>query len=153
MKEKSKNKEYKSLISALAFGSTDSAQSILQENGVEPAQTYEELEYKLAKVYAKSDDKIGLEKKFAEIHPHSKFILKYLAKPEKKVEVEKPTEEIKVIEPSSSANSQFMCNCPLCREAMSNFDSAEKKEVKIDYTSIAIVGIVAIFGMIYLSKK
>ena len=153
MKEKSKNKEYKSLISALAFGSTDSAQSILKENGVEPAETYEELEYKLAKVYAKSDDKVGLEKKFAEIHPHSKFILKYLAKPEKKVEVEKPTEVIKVIEPSSNANGEFICNCPMCREAMSNFSSTEKKETNIDYTSIAVVGIVAIFGIIYLNKK
>lgn len=163
MKDTSKNKEYKSLISVLALGATDKSQDVLKQNGVEPAQSYEELEFKLAKLYSKAEDKVALEKKFAEIHPHSKFILKYLGKKPSGIEdVQQRPEDVqamsteltppKIVELSSNANG--ICSCPMCTRAMSNLDGDDvKKELKIDYTKVAIVGIVAIFGMILLYRK
>ena len=93
MKSKNNKKEYKTLLSVLAQGATDEAQKVLVENGLPEATTYEELEFNLAKAYSNANDKIALERKFAEIHPHSAFILKYLApkkveEPEKEVETE-----------------------------------------------------------------
>jgi hypothetical protein len=165
MKDTSKNKEYKSLISLLALGSTDKSQDVLKQNGIEPAQSYEELEYKLAKLYSKAEDKVALEKKFAEIHPHSKFILKYLGKkpygvedieqrPEDAQAMSTETTPPKIVELTSNANGNMLCTCPMCTQAMSNAEGDDvKKELKIDYTKIAIVGIVAIFGMVLLYRK
>ena len=164
MKQNSKNKEYKSLISVLALGSTGESQDILKQNGIEPAQSYEELEYKLAKLYSKAEDKVALEKKFAEIHPHSKFILKYLGKKQSGIEDIQPRPEDiqtmstettppKIVELASNANGEMLCSCPMCKEAMLNAEGDVKKELKIDYTKIAIVGIVAIFGMVLLNRK
>jgi len=82
-------KEYKTLLSVLANGSTDNARKLLKKHSGEDAKDTKDLELKLAKMYAYSPKKIDIEKEFAQIHPHKDFILKYLApKP-----VEKPVEK------------------------------------------------------------
>jgi hypothetical protein len=148
MKNKSKNKkEYKTLLSALAFGATDDAQKILAENNIPEARSYEELEYNLAKLYSATTDKIALEKKFAEIHPHSKFILKYLApkkeeRPEVIEAIKSEVAQPQVVELSSNASG---CGC-------SSAEGTTESE-KIKLNSLAIVGIVAIIGLVIIAKK
>jgi hypothetical protein len=157
MKKKNGNKkEYKTLLSALAFGSTDEAQKILVDNGMKEADTYEELEYNLAKLYSNSTDKIKIEKQFAEIHPHSKFILKYLSP-----KVEPDTKEVRkedlqtmetettpptIVEMSSNASGKSDCGC-------SSADGVVSTQPKIDYNALALVSIVAIVGLVIIAKK
>jgi hypothetical protein len=157
MKNKSRNKkEYKTLLSALAFGSTDEAQKILLSNGIKEADSYEELEYSLAKLYSNSIDKIAIEKQFAEIHPHSKFILKYLSP---KIELE--TKEVRkedlqtmetettpptIVEMSSNASGNNDCGC-------SGADGTTTTQPKIDFNALALVSIVAIVGIVMIAKK
>jgi hypothetical protein len=158
MKGKTKNKkEYKTLLSALAFGSTDEAQKILAENGMNEADTYEELEYNLAKLYSNATDKIKIEKQFAEIHPHSKFILKYLSP-----KVEPDTKEVRkedlqtmetettpptIVEMSSNASGSCGCGCSSAEGTVAI------QQNKIDYNALALVSIVAIVGIVMIAKK
>jgi hypothetical protein len=158
MKDKSKNKkEYKTLLSALAFGATDEAQKILATNGMKESNTYEELEYNLAKLYANSTDKISLEKEFAKIHPHSKFILKYLAPKVPTVDkqeldegnVEYENTPPKIVEMTSSANGSCSCGCSSCSSAEGTIQTPQK----IDYNVLALVSVVAIVGLVIIAKK
>jgi hypothetical protein len=148
MKNKSKNKqEYKTLLSALAFGATDDSQKILAQNNIPEAKTYEELEVKLAKLYSDSTDKIKLEKKFAEIHPHSKFILKYLApKQEERPEVietlKSEVAQPQIVEVKSNASG---CGCSSAE--------GETEKTKINMQSLALVSIVAIVGLVIITKR
>jgi hypothetical protein len=159
MKNKNGNKkEYKTLLSALAFGSTDEAQKILLNNGMKEANTYEELEYDLAKLYSTATDKIKIEKQFAEIHPHSKFILKYLSP-----KIEPNTKEVRkedlqtmetettpptIVEMSSSLSGNS-CSCG-CSSAEG---TVAIQQNKIDYNALALVSIVAIVGIVMIAKK
>jgi hypothetical protein len=158
MKGKTKNKkEYKTLLSALAFGSTDEAQKILADNGMREADSYEELEYNLAKLYSNATDKIKIEKQFAEIHPHSKFILKYLSP-----KVEPDTKEVRkedlqtmetettpptIVEMSSNASGSCGCGCSSAEGTVAI------QQNKIDYNALALVSIVAIVGIVMIAKK
>lgn len=147
MKDKKNKKEYKTLLSVLAHGATDDAQKVLVENGLPEAGTYEELEFNLAKVYSNSNDKIALEKHFAEIHPHSAFILKYLSpkKVAEVLEVEKSDDSVMpptVVELTSNASGD--CGC----------SSAEgtTTQSKIDVNALALVAIVAIVGLVIVTR-
>jgi hypothetical protein len=148
MKNKGKNKkEYKTLLSALAFGSTDESQKILAKNGIPEAKTYEELEYQLAKLYSNATDKIKLEKEFAEIHPHSKFILKYLApKVEERPEVietlKSEVAQPQIVEIKSNASG---CGCSSAEGTPEN--------TNINIQSLALVSIVAIVGLVIITKR
>jgi hypothetical protein len=161
MKKKNGNKkEYKTLLSALAFGSTDEAQKILVDNGMRESDSYEELEYNLAKLYSNATDKIKIEKQFAEIHPHSKFILKYLSP-----KVEPDTKEVRkedlqtmetettpptIVEMSSNASgNSCSCGCG-CSSAEG---TVAIQQNKIDYNALALVSIVAIVGIVMIAKK
>jgi hypothetical protein len=157
MKSKTKNKkEYKTLLSALAFGSTDEAQKILSENGMKEADTYEELEYNLAKLYSNATDKIKIEKQFAEIHPHSKFILKYLspkvepdAKEVRQEDIQTMETEVtppKIVELTSNASGG--CGC-----SGADGITTTPQQNKIDYNALALVSIVAIVGIVMIAKK
>jgi hypothetical protein len=160
MKKKNGNKkEYKTLLSALAFGSTDEAQKILSDNGIKEADSYEELEYNLAKLYSNATDKVAIEKQFAEIHPHSKFILKYLSpKIEPKEDKEIRKEDLQtmetettpptIVEMSSSASGNS-CGCG-CSSAEG---TVAIQQNKIDYNALALVSIVAIVGIVMIAKK
>jgi hypothetical protein len=163
MKKKNGNKkEYKTLLSALAFGSTDEAQKILSDNGIKESDSYEELEYNLAKLYSNATDKLAIEKQFAEIHPHAKFILKYLSpKTEVKKEKEVRQEDVqtmeteltppKIVEMSSNANGSCGCGCTgACSSAEG---TVAIQQNKIDYNALALVSVVAIVGIVMIAKK
>jgi hypothetical protein len=150
MKDKKNKKEYKTLLSVLAHGATDNAQKVLVENGLPEAGTYEELEYNLAKIYSNSNDKIALERHFAEIHPHSAFILKYLVpKKEENKEITEDTQAAetetttpKVVELTSNASG---CGC-------SSAEGMVAEQSKTDYTALALVSIVAIVGLVIITR-
>ncbi len=148
MKDKKNKKEYKTLLSVLAHGATDDAQKVLVENGLPEAGTYEELEFNLAKVYSNSNDKIALEKHFAEIHPHSSFILKYLTpkKVAEVVEVEKSDDSVApptIVELKSDASGD--CGC-------SSAEGTTTPQPKIDVNALALVAIVAIVGLVIVTR-
>jgi hypothetical protein len=158
MKNKKQNKkEYKTLLSALAFGATDEAQKILAENGIAEVDSYEELEYNLAKLYSNATDKIKIEKQFAEIHPHSKFILKYLSpkvEPEAREvrkedlqTMETETTPPTIVEMSSNASGGCSCGCSSAEGTVAI------QQNKIDYNALALVSIVAIVGLVIIAKK
>jgi hypothetical protein len=156
MKSKTKNKkEYKTLLSALAFGSTDEAQKILADNGMNEADTYEELEYNLAKLYSNATDKIKIEKQFAEIHPHSKFILKYLSPKVEPDTKEVRKEDLQTMETETtpptivemSSNASGSCGCSSAE------GTTTTQQNKIDYNALALVSIVAIVGIVMIAKK
>lgn len=77
MQKPEKNKPAITLMTVLAKGATDESRELLQKYNMGNANNYFELETKLAKLYAKSSDKIEIEKEFVRIHPHKDFILKY----------------------------------------------------------------------------
>ena len=158
MKNKKQNKkEYKTLLSALAFGSTDEAQKILAKNGIEEADSYEELEYNLAKLYSNATDKLAIEKQFAEIHPHAKFILKYLSPKIEPIVNEVRKEDLQtmeteltpptIVEMSSNASGSCGCGCSSAE------GTVEIQQNKIDYNALALVSIVAIVGIVMIAKK
>jgi hypothetical protein len=158
MKNKKQNKkEYKTLLSALAFGSTDEAQKILAKNGIGEADSYEELEYNLAKLYSNATDKLAIEKQFAEIHPHAKFILKYLSPKIEPIVNEVRKEDLQtmeteltpptIVEMSSNASGSCGCGCSSAEGTVAI------QQNKIDYNALALVSIVAIVGIVMIAKK
>jgi hypothetical protein len=164
MKNKNK-KEYKTLLSALAYGSTEDAQKILLDSGEKKADSYEELEFKLAKLYSAATDKISLEKQFAEIHPHSKFLLRYLCPPKKEKPKEEVREEVReediqtdktefaqprIVEMSSNASGE--CQCAAC-QANVNGSFGVNNNSKINLQMLCLVSIVAIVGLVVLNRK
>jgi len=67
------------LLGVIANGSTGNARRLLKKYDMPDAVNHQDLEMKLSKLYAQTDDKIQLEKEIAEIHPHKEFILHNLA--------------------------------------------------------------------------
>jgi len=73
-----RQREYKTLLSVLAHGSTPQARALLIENTGQDANNTIDLERKLAQMYFGSTSKIDIERAFALMHPHKDFILKYV---------------------------------------------------------------------------
>ena len=169
-----KNIEYKSLLSTLANGATGDSRRLLQQYGKEDAKNTDDLQLKLAKLYAEQPDKVQIETDFARIHPHSKFILKYLSASQtpagsaianKDEKTAKEVAENKIISEHSSAEGMKeivdnVCNCPRCRcmyltqnprnNAESNFDGTggvkQQPIHHVDY--VGVIGVIAITGLI-----
>ena len=75
------------LTELLAYNATASARKLLQKYGRQDAVGYDDLQSKLDDLYKYENDKIAIEKEFAEIHPHRDFILKYLSPPPTKTNI------------------------------------------------------------------
>lgn len=108
-----RKKQRVSLLGVIANGSTGDARRLLKKYNEPDAVNHKDLEMKLSRLYAKTDDKIKLEKEIAEIHPHKEFILHNLApapSPEPEImvsEVEEKTKEM--------ASTGCPCGNPNCR--------------------------------------
>lgn len=76
MKRKSDKADI-TIMTLLAHEATSDARKLLKSYGEPDAKNHTDLEVKLSELYVKTPDKIALEKKLADIHPHKKFILKY----------------------------------------------------------------------------
>jgi hypothetical protein len=66
------------LMTLLAYESTADARRLLKKHNLPDAKSYADLEIKLCELYYATPDenKKELEKEFAEIHPHKKWILR-----------------------------------------------------------------------------
>lgn len=80
------------IMTILACEAPKEATDLLVRHGKKKARDYKDLEKKLAELYVESDDKAGLEKELAAIHPHKKWFQR-LAEPEEKSIVVEPDPE------------------------------------------------------------
>lgn len=148
MKKKSNAKRKDiTLMTLIANESTSDARKLLKKYGKQDAANYEDLETKLANLYFEQNDKITLEKELAEIHPHKKWLSKYIAPPIE-IKKEEVTIEVKPEEKKSNADG---CECPMCmrnRYASFSGDSANQKNNVTDY--IGIIGMVAVVGVLFM---
>ena len=106
-------KQRVSLLGVIANGSTGDARRLLKKYNEPDAVNHKDLAMKLSKLYAKTDDKIQLEKEIAEIHPHKEFILHNLAPiipPEPEIMVQDVEEKTKQM-----ASTGCPCGNPNCR--------------------------------------
>lgn len=98
MNRKQNNKKRDiTLMTILAYESTNGAQKLLKKYNKPAGKDYADLEVKLADLYFNVPDKVQLEKEMASIHPHKNWILENvepLVKIEKKeIEVEAKVDE------------------------------------------------------------
>lgn len=139
-------------MTLLANDATSDARKILKKYGKPDAQDHEDLEVKLSQLYIETQDKRALEKDMADIHPHKKWLLKYVAPP---VEVVKK-EEVKIEaipEPIKEVVKQ--CGCPRCMNFEGYHSSFEgttntsptKDNTTVIIAALGIVGIIAILSM------
>jgi hypothetical protein len=101
-----RKKQRVSLLGVIANGSTGDARRLLKKYNEPDAVNHKDLEMKLSRLYAKTDDKIKLEKEIAEIHPHKEFILHNLAP------VSSPAPEIMVEEVDAKTKEMATTGCP-----------------------------------------
>lgn len=167
-----KKKQYATLLSVLAHASTNDARQLLLTNTGEKAVNKQDLEQKLAKMYAQSTHKVDLERQMAEIHPHRDFLLKYLKKVEvQPIQTQTPADTltkydvgvektITIAEPVSQADG-VSCGCNCCRgsvpknEITSNAEGDTQVRERRTDTALVIgmVSIVAILGMVIILKN
>jgi hypothetical protein len=96
------------LMTILANEATGPSRKILKEYGQPDAKNYQDLEIKLAELYFNTKDKVVLEKKLAEIHPHKNWILKNV-----QPVIEEISKQVQVEEVKSNASGDNMC--PQCQ--------------------------------------
>lgn len=181
-KKNNKQKKYKTLLSVLANGSTDEARALLIKNSGEDAKNEQDLETKLARMYANSSSKIDIEKQFAEIHPHKEFILKYV-KPKEELQQLKPLDapvvsDEKIVDAGkmviahdgycnadgySNCCGNPNCNCKKTSNCCGNENNysnatgesqgAVNSNVNQTALVLGLVSVVAIFGMVLYLKQ
>jgi hypothetical protein len=141
-RRKNSNRTDITLMTLLANEATDGSRKILKEYGEPDAKDYKDLEVKLAELYFKTPDKVELEKKLSNIHPHKKWLMKYIEPVEKIVEVEK----IVSAETKSNANG----DCPTTPTPLQT--SSFSGETQMSSNSVmGIIGLVAVVGILSLS--
>jgi hypothetical protein len=155
-------KQRVSLLGVIANGSTGDARRLLKKYGEPDATNHKDLEVKLSKLYAKTDDKIQIEKEFAEIHPHKEFILQYLAP---KPIVSEPEITIEEVEAKTKAMATGGCGCgnPNCRNSQvsnacgcSGADGSSTTPASNSTSmnsGIMVLGILGIIGIFALSLR
>lgn len=178
--KKKRNKEYQTLLSVLANGSTDKARDLLKRHSGQDATNSQDLQVKLARVYALSPSKIEIEKEFAQIHPHKDFILKYLSP---KAEVSTPVVDKVVVKEEVVEQGHAPCGNPRCTKCNEFFNCGGNSSCSCGKTSnacgscsqfsgadggqslavqpqnqnavviVGLVSIVALFGMVLYLKS
>ena len=107
-------KQKVSLLGVIDNGSTGDARRLLKKYNEPDAVNHKDLEMKLSKLYAKTDDKIKLEKEIAEIHPHKEFILHNLRPIKPTPEPEIMVQEVEA-KTKEMASTGCPCGNPNCR--------------------------------------
>ena len=148
------------LMTVLANEATGSSRKILKEYGMPDAKNYQDLEIKLAELYFNTKDKVALERKLAEIHPHKEFMKKYLLPtppPKAELVVEEITETTSTPEitkmPELVSNCNGSCDCK--KENFSGADglapiTTNDKDKLIIY---GMFGIISILALVLISKQ
>lgn len=156
-----KKKQYRTLLSVLASGSTPEARRLLKDYCGEDAFSEVDLENKLASMYATSTSKIDLEKDFANIHPHKEFILKYC-----KMDCQEPinvndlnpnntkvVKQVDIITPPTKAEIENPtegkgCACGCGRKYSNAEGDAQQPSSQINMMmALSVIGIVSIVAL------
>jgi hypothetical protein len=124
------------LMELYAYNATIPSRQLLRKHGVADAIGYLDLQQKLTDLYQSKDDKITIEKEFAEIHPHKDFILKYLSPPP-------VVTTVKVAEPISAAEGTKTIDIPT-----QNIQALNPNILVASVAMVAITGLI-----IYAIKK
>ncbi len=108
------------IVELLAVNCTAQSRELLNKYNVPQPKNYEELQAKLAELYATCPDKKQLEKEFAQMHPHKEWIIDYVApapvKAEIKVDPVKTETTTKVLDDGyynmhGPMNQRHSCSC------------------------------------------
>lgn len=149
---KSNNKTDITLMTLLAYEATKESRDLLKKYNRQDAVNKKDLEGKLADLYFSVDDKIQIEKEMAAIHPHRKWLEKYI---EPKI-VEKTIEVVKEIKPSESSikevtplnnNYSNYCGNSYFDGQQGRMFTLEPKNNMNDY--IGLIALVAVVGISY----
>ncbi len=157
------------LLMLLSNEAVPECQKILSKHGKKPATDASDMYNKLKAIYFSPDaNKLELDKNFAEIHPHKKWLIRTLDLVDKS-SIPKIQETIKVEEKpvskdiSSSANGvvNSRCNCPNCTNQYSNANGLNESLIAMRsmYNSnkeiIGMIALVAVIGLTFhfVNKK
>jgi hypothetical protein len=138
------------LMTILAYESTDASKQLLEKYNRPKAKDYKDLELKLAELYFDTTDKKTLEQEMAEIHPHKNWMFKTLPQEPKIIEVEKEViVEVPVIDTKSNFNDN---DCP---QDMSSFNGSKQSPLDTIQPYLGIMGVFATIGLTFyfLSKN
>jgi len=116
----------------------------------EKVYDFADLENKLSDLYVESANKAELEKELAEIHPHKKWLLKYI---QPRIEIKKEIVEVAKPEVKSNCEGNPNCNCKK-KADQSSFDGGNKQELMTmtDYIGLSLV--VSVIGVsFYIATK
>jgi hypothetical protein len=146
-KRKIHEKKEVTLMTLLANEATDDSINLLKKyKPNEKVYNFQDLEKKLADLYIENTDKIELEKQLAEIHPHKKWLLKYISP---RIEIKKEVVEvIKEKKSNCDGNSDCQCNKKIDQ---SSFDGNNSASSGLKLTITDYVGISLVFAAIGLS--
>lgn len=156
------------LLSLLSVEATTESRNLLKKHGKPDAKNHKDLESKLAQLFYECDDKKAIEKELCEIHPHRKFILRYVEKPvEKQTKIEAPNGAVmsadnikEILREYISSNSENFSNCagnPNCNCGSSSFTGGQGTSapapINNTHMLMGVLGVVAIVGLLVYSKK
>jgi hypothetical protein len=136
------------LMTILAYESTDASKQLLEKYNRPKAKDYKDLELKLAELYFDTTDKKSLEQEMAEIHPHKNWMFKTL--PQEPIIVEKEViVEVPVIDTKSNFNDN---DCP---QDTSQFNGSKQSTLDTIQPYLGIMGVFATIGLTFyfLSKN
>jgi len=161
-----------SMMCLLANENTNGSRKLLKTLGKDDAINHDDLELALAELYKDAKDKREVEKSFADIHPHKKFILKYcetkVAPADPKAEtpatptIEQPTTLQNSLADvnenyhgccgmSGAAGNSNACGCG--SSGFSGADGSTNQSNSNELMVIGMVSIVAILGLVMYMKK
>ena len=143
-KKKVDNRTDITLMTLIANEATSPARKILKKYGEPDAKDYKDLEVKLAELYFKTDDKVVLEKELAEIHPHRKWLMKYIEPTVVEKEIVK-----EVFIPCNHEETKSNASGDLPTTPVVN--TANNQNQMHIGSVMGIIGIVAVVGILSLS--
>lgn len=144
------------LMTILANEATDGSRKLLKKYGRPDAKSHKDLEQKLAELYFNTADKVQIEKEMAAIHPHRKWLEKYI---EPKVEVvETKLEETSGADGGDCCEScrqqrrmrnHASCPCAMNRnwEQMSNANGVTETK-PTPFSAEMLMGPMLVFGLV-----
>lgn len=136
------------LMTILAYESTDASKQLLEKYNRPKAKDYKDLEVKLAELYFDTTDKKTLEEEMAEIHPHKSWLFKTL--PQEPEIVEK---EVFIEVPVAEKKANFNDND--CPQDMSSFNGSKPSTLDTLQPYLGLMGVFATIGLTFyfLSKN
>ena len=147
-----KRKQEITLMTLLANEADKESRHILKKYNKPNARDHADLEVKLAELYFEQDDKLGIEKDLAEIHPHKKWITKTLdlvPKSELKCETcENKKQEDETENKQLEAIKNAVSDSVVKFSDFNGSKEAPQPTVSKQFSSIEIIGMVGAIGLL-----